>query len=298
MLQSVYGSTQTNINKVSTDEYGMADIKIEAAYYGHTKPILATAVTKTYSLIVSSQVEGASANSLVNMFFDDMVVMSPIVGGPGGGTAVVSAVINHLKTIHWKETELKFAVTDWVTYSSWTCTVSPAAGATNVDISRTISAIFSRAMDTTTITTNTFTLSSDGVSVPAVVIYDPTTRTATLVPTSSLNYNTTYTATVTKGAKDDEGGGPDSDYSWTFTTKSEASAITAFSLASPVTATGNINEIAQTVSITVPYDTNVTAMTASFSTTMVSDIVTIGSITTGERSNHQRFHQPRELYSP
>jgi hypothetical protein len=53
---------------------------------------------------------------------------------------------------------------------------------------------------------------------------------------------------------------------------SSAKAITAFSFSSPA-ATGVINETAKTISVTVPYGTNVTALVASFATTGASVLV-------------------------
>ena len=45
--------------------------------------------------------------------------------------------------------------------------------------------------------------------------------TATFTPTTALDYNKTYTATITTGAKDLLGNALEDDYSWSFTTQSE-----------------------------------------------------------------------------
>jgi len=96
-------------------------------------------------------------------------------------------------------------------------TTDPLNFATNVMINKKISATFSEAMDSLSTTTN-FTLSNTlgGTSVNGSVSYSGTT--AFFSPLSSLAYNTTYTATITSGAKDLAGNGLVSYYVWSFTT--------------------------------------------------------------------------------
>ena len=109
----------------------------------------------------------------------------------------------------------------------------PLAGATNVDTGAHIEARFSEAMKYRTINTNTFYLTVGGCGpacgettrVPAAVRYHGDTKTAILDPTSPLQPNTEYTATV-EGAGDtdqqavtDRDGMPlASDYTFSFTT--------------------------------------------------------------------------------
>ena len=93
---------------------------------------------------------------------------------------------------------------------------SPADGETGVAIGNNLSATFSEAMDPLTITNLTFTLATGGTAVPGTVTYAGVT--AVLNPTSSLAFNTTYTATITTGAKDLAGNPLASNYVWSFTT--------------------------------------------------------------------------------
>ena len=76
---------------------------------------------------------------------------------------------------------------------------SPASGATGVALNTTISATFSETMDTSTITTSTFTLSG---GITGTVSYNDTSKTSTFTPSANLSYSTTYTATITTGVKD------------------------------------------------------------------------------------------------
>jgi len=95
----------------------------------------------------------------------------------------------------------------------------PANTATGVAINRKISATFSEGMDPLTVTTANFTVTGpDGTPVTGTVILGATTYIATFTPTSNLAYNTTYTATITTGAKDLAGNALAANYTWSFTT--------------------------------------------------------------------------------
>jgi len=95
---------------------------------------------------------------------------------------------------------------------------SPANNANGVGVGAAITATFSKPMNGSTIDTNTFTLDN---GVTGTVTYDANSATATFTPTSKLDYDTTYTATITTAAKDLAGLAMSADYTWSFTTKSE-----------------------------------------------------------------------------
>lgn len=103
---------------------------------------------------------------------------------------------------------------------------SPASGATSVAVNTTITATFSEAMDSSTITTSTFTLSG---GVTGTVSYDSSTKTATFTPSSNLSYSTTYTATITTGVKDSAGNNMAVNYTWSFTTTPQFNITTVSS---------------------------------------------------------------------
>src|SRR5207244_3248432 len=79
-----------------------------------------------------------------------------------------------------------------------------------------IHATFSEPMDSTTITTTTFTLQQGATSAAGTVSYAGTT--ASFTPSSALAPNTTYTATITTGAKDLAGNALANNLVWTFIT--------------------------------------------------------------------------------
>lgn len=92
----------------------------------------------------------------------------------------------------------------------------PTNGATNVPVGQVLSATFSEAMNASSITGSTFTLSSPGGPVAGAVTYSGVT--ATFTPAASLANNTVYTATITTGATSAAGIPLPSNYVWTFTT--------------------------------------------------------------------------------
>jgi stringent starvation protein B len=120
--------------------------------------------------------------------------------------------------------------------------VSPAADATGVAISTTVSVTFSEAMNASTITTSSFTVG--GVS--GSVSYNSGTYTATFTPSADLSYETTYTATLSTAITDAAGNPLASAYSWSFTTTSAPVGVTV-SIDAPATAatdsdfTANVN---------------------------------------------------------
>jgi len=94
---------------------------------------------------------------------------------------------------------------------------NPVNTAINVALNIQVAANFSEILDASTITTATFTLMQGTTFVSGTVSYAGTT--ATYVPTSNLVPNTTYTATITTGAKDLAGNSLTSNYVWSFTTE-------------------------------------------------------------------------------
>jgi hypothetical protein len=145
---------------------------------------------------------------------------------------------------------------------------NPASAATGVALNQKIAATFSKAMDSATVTTTTFTLKQGTTAVAGTVTYAGTT--ATFTPSANLAASTAYTATISTGATDLAGnalaGGGSAPNPWTFTTgtTSTASAPTVTSTVPADTATGvGINQ----------------AINATFSTAMDPATITTGTFT-------------------
>lgn len=94
--------------------------------------------------------------------------------------------------------------------------VSPVPGATATPINTKVLATFSKAMDPASISTATFTLSHGATATAGAVTFSGVT--ATFVPSSNLISSTSYTATITTGAKDSMGNALATNFAWSFTT--------------------------------------------------------------------------------
>ncbi len=102
----------------------------------------------------------------------------------------------------------------------WT---EPRRGATNVATTDAVRATFSKMMNASTVTAETFLIDN---GVEGVVSYSGTT--AEFTPSRSLAYSTTYTATLTTGVRDKDGNALGTAYVWSFTTKPPPPTITGF----------------------------------------------------------------------
>lgn len=92
----------------------------------------------------------------------------------------------------------------------------PANGATNVPVSKIVTATFNKVMKATTINTTTFTIKQGVTNIVGTVTYSGTT--ATFTPAAPFAPSTVYTGTITTGAQDAAGNAMAANYTWTFTT--------------------------------------------------------------------------------
>jgi Ice-binding-like/Bacterial Ig-like domain len=98
---------------------------------------------------------------------------------------------------------------------------NPGSGLLGLCIPAQINATFSDAMDPLTIGAAQFTVTTPGpTAVAGAVTYDAGTRVASFAPTAALSGSTTYTATVTTGAKNAAGTALAANKVWSFTTSS------------------------------------------------------------------------------
>jgi hypothetical protein len=95
---------------------------------------------------------------------------------------------------------------------------TPSDGSGNVPVTARITATLSRAMDPSTITTSSFTLTQGGVPIPGSVTSSG--KIATFTPASNLPGNSVFTATITTAAKDVSGVAVARDQVWSFMTVS------------------------------------------------------------------------------
>ena len=94
---------------------------------------------------------------------------------------------------------------------------NPENGSFGLSVDEAITAIFSEPMDPATLTANTFTLQNGKAVLEGTVSFAG--KTATFTPATNLDYVTSYTATITTGARDSSGNALAGDTTWSFTTE-------------------------------------------------------------------------------
>ena len=160
--------------------------------------------------------------------------------------------------------------------------VTPASAATNVSVSTNLTAAFSEAMNASTITGSTFTLTPHGGSaIAATVSYSGTNQTATLTPSGPLAYSTSYTATITTGAQASNGAVLPQNYTWTFTTASAPPPPPTVSSVTPVNDATGIS-VGATLTATFSVAMNASTITNATFTLMGPGNTSVpGNITPG-----------------
>lgn len=182
-------------------------------------------VTYTVSYNTSTGIYAADGN-----YFAAARTSGPLTApasGTSGGNGVFATGSGSMPTGSFNSTNYWADVvfTDQAVADTTAPTVSgvlPAASATGVNTMVAPNATFSEPLDQTSVTTASFTLkNAGGTSVPGTVSYDIGTLKATFAPSSPLDRNTTYTATIkggTSGVKDTAGNPLAADFTWSFTT--------------------------------------------------------------------------------
>jgi O-glycosyl hydrolase len=152
--------------------------------------------------------------------------------------------------------------------------VTPANNTTGVAITSAVTATFSTAMNASTLTSSTFTLTPQGGSaLTGTVSYS--SATATFTPTTALAYSTQYTATITTGAQSSAGAALAANYSWTFTTAAApAPAVTS------VTPANNATGVVITSAVTATFSEAMSAssLTSTFTLTPQSGAAISGTV--------------------
>src|SRR5437867_1517807 len=141
---------------------------------------------------------------------------------------------------------------------------------------------FSEPMDASTINTRTFTLKQGTTPVAGTVSYSGIT--ATFTPAGNLAPLTTYTATISTGAKDLAGNALAADFVWSFTTgvapDTTAPTVSATVPANTASGVGLSGQIASTFSEAMDASTiNTSTFTLKQGTTPVAGTVNYSGVT-------------------
>ena len=94
---------------------------------------------------------------------------------------------------------------------------TPLTDATDVPLNGSVSATFSEAMDPATLSVSTFTLTSGAAAVPVQGTVTYANSTAVFSPAAQLASNSSFTATITTGARSALGVALAATYAWKFT---------------------------------------------------------------------------------
>ena len=153
----------------------------------------------------------------------------------------------------------------------------PVNGASGVPLNQIISATFSEAIDCTTVTTSSFTLTDSSGAVAGTVACSGAT--ATFTPSADLAANSTYTATITTGVAELSCNHLVTKYVWSFTTG--AAIVTTpptVVLTSPVSnATGVCTNAAIIATFSEPMDP-ATINTGTFTVTTAALVPVTGTV--------------------
>jgi hypothetical protein len=192
-------ATGVTLNKVVTANFNMAmdPLTINAATFTVKQGTTPVAGTVTYN--------GSTASFTATLPFTANTIYTATIT-TGAKNLAGTALANNYTWTFATGTNLAPTVT----------LTDPASNAVNVPLSQLVTATFSMPMDPLTINFTTFSLSNGVLPVAGVVTY--TGVTASFTPAVPLSVNTTYTATITTGARNLAGTALGANYVWSFNT--------------------------------------------------------------------------------
>lgn len=256
---------------------------------GATRVPLAAAVSVTFNKPLDP------STTLSNLQLIDVTSTPTLVGRPqytAGSTAVTFGVSGSLEYAHTYQIYvgpfIKAADGGGFPFSGFRATfttidapptvtsVMPAGGSSGVSAAATVRASFSRAMDGSTITHDSFTLTGPDGPVAAAVVYDAGTNSATLTPNAPLADLTTYTAVLTTAVTAADGIPLAADKLWSFTTAPGPLLVTA------TTPAGGAVDVALTTPLRIEFNKPLDPSSATVSNLQLADL-TAGTLLAGPR---------------
>jgi O-glycosyl hydrolase len=139
--------------------------------------------------------------------------------------------------------------------------VTPTNLSTGVAVNTAVTATFNQAMNASTVTTLTFTLTAQGATaVQGNVGYNAATSTATFTPAQNLASNTTYAAAITTGVTSSGGVALAQNYTWSFTTAAPPAPTVAATV--PSNGATNVN-VSNALTATFSQPMNATTLNSS-----------------------------------
>lgn len=212
----------TNTRITAAFSEAMAASSVSAATFQVTDTTKGTTVpgSVTYSVASRTAVFTPTTMPLAggDLFTARITAAATDLAGNGlaGNPAALPAASDHVWTFTTATTTDATAPT--------VSAISPIDGSTGNCLTKTVTATFSEAMDPSTLTTGSFTVTAGGVPVAGTVSYDSAAMLATFVPSNAAGFapNTTFVVTVTTAATDLAGNPLAADKVWGFTTGAQA----------------------------------------------------------------------------
>jgi uncharacterized repeat protein (TIGR02543 family) len=173
----------------------------------------------------------ATIGSSVTLYSEENSEVKVKISGPTsktpGDVVLEKDVVNRIWIVFQDNLSLS-SVAECVMYVEGTLprvlATTPADGNTNISCAPTLSVQFSKAIDTSTLTSSNITMSSASGDVPlSIGTFDSALHTVTFSPQSALSNNTAYTVTLAKSISDTvspSGNKMLKDYTFSFTTVS------------------------------------------------------------------------------
>jgi hypothetical protein len=149
--------------------------------------------------------------------------------------------------------------------------VTPPDASAGVCPNTVIAATFAEAMDPATITTATFTVAPGATGT---VTHDVSNKTFTFTPSSNLALSTTYTVTITTGAKDASGSALGSNFVWTFGTATASCAAAPPPAVTSVTPPNGTVGVCPNTVVTATFNEAMNPLTLTMATFTVAPGVT------------------------
>ena len=148
----------------------------------------------------------------------------------------------------------------------------PFNNAVNVALDKKITAVFSMAMDPSSLNTTTVTIKQGTTTIPGIVTYFG--NIVTFTPNVALSPGTLYNATITTGATDVSGNRLAANYNWSFTTSALPFVISTDPLNNDVNVDLDKKITATFSKAMDPLSLNATTFTIKQGTTVIPGIVT------------------------
>lgn len=211
---------------------------------------------------------------------------------------------HYIRKSTWFAALLAIALVTGCSGGKWDSSPAPAAApavtdttpdheAVNVAVTTSVNVTFDAAMDAATINDTTFTLTGPAdAAVAGAVTYSAANMTATFMPTNDLEYDTSYTATITTDALSATGQALADESVWVFTTATDAPEVTA------TMPDNDATDVPVSTDVSVTFSTGMDEPTindTTFTLTGPADAVVAGAITYSATDMTATFTPATEL---